>query len=194
MRRVLVSAVVLVLVGCKSDKKAKPAPVPTPGTAAGSAAGTGSAATHPDDEATAVEPDTGSDAGSAARPHGPMKPTADLTLTGAVTAKLAGTAGTCTCHDDSANITIRSDDLKVAPSFELNVLVTEPAEWNDPAVVINVKAPQRGSFGRNRVRHGPDDKLAVAKDCSQVTIEHVVLKGVATKGDVAVTGTITCAP
>lgn len=187
----------LILLGCKSDAKNKPAPQPVPGSdVAGSAAGSGSAgsAENPD-EATAVEPDPTAGSGAApVKPVGTLRPTVDLTLSGAVTAKLAGTAGTCTCHDDSANITIRSDDLKVAPSFELNVLVTEPAEWNDPAMVINVKAPQRGSFGRNRVRHGPDDKLSVTHDCAQVTIDHVVLKGVATKGEVAVTGKITCAP
>jgi hypothetical protein len=186
--------IAVVLIGCKSDTKKSDKPVPTASGSAGSAGDTAGSGSANDDEATAVEPDTGSGAGSAARPAGPLKPTVDLTLTGAVTAKLVGTAGTCSCHDDSANITIRSDDLKVQPSLELNVLVTEAAEWNDPALVINVKAPQRGSFGRNRVRHGPDDKLSVAKDCSQATFEHVVLKGVATKGDVTVTGTITCAP
>src|SRR5258706_11628893 len=154
---VMVAVVAVATAACGSKKSDKDKPKPTAGTAGSGSAGRATGGS--DEEATAVEPDTGSGTG---KPGGPLRPTADLTLTGAVTAKLVGTAGTCTCRGDTANITMRSDDLKVAPSFELNILVTEPAEWTDPAMVINVKEPQRGSFGRNRVRHGPDDKASVA--------------------------------
>jgi hypothetical protein len=191
MRTLALVAAALLVTAC-SKKKDKPAPTLGSGTAAGSAGGSAAQAGS-DDEATAVEPDTGS--GAAGTPStGKMKPTVDLTLTGSVTAKLKGTAGTCSCRADNANITLRSDDFKVQPSFDLNILVTSAEEWTNPAMIINVKAPQRGSYGRNAARRSDGDKLSVAKDCSAVTIENAVLKGIASKGEIVVKGLITCAP
>jgi hypothetical protein len=159
----------------------------------GSAGSAGSGSAGSDEEATAVETDDGS-AAPVGPPTGKLRPTVDLTLSGAVTAKVKGTAGLCTCKPDGANITLRSDDFKVSPSFDLNILVTTADEWTNPAIIINVKAPQRGSFGRNAVRHGDNEKMSVAQDCSSVTIDHAVLKGVATKGEIVLKGLITCAP
>jgi hypothetical protein len=189
MRTLGLCAVVVLALACGSKKdKGKAA---GSGSAAGSAEGSGSA-DGSDEEATAVEPDSGS--GTPLPSTGKLRPTVDLAMTGAVTATVKGTAGLCSCKGDSASITLRSDDFKVSPSFDLNILVTSPEEWNDPAIIVNVKAPQRGSYGRNRVRHGDGEKMSFAKDCSAVTIDHALLKGIASRGDIVLKGLITCAP
>ena len=190
MRSLGLVAVVLLAAACGSQKHQDQAA--GSGSAGSAVAGSGSGAGS-DEEATAVETDDGS-GGSVGPSTGKLKPTVDLVLSGAVTATVKGTAGLCSCKGDSANITLRSDDFKVSPSFDLNILVTTADEWTNPALIINVKAPQRGSYGRNAARHGDGDKISVAKDCSVVTIDNAVLKGIASKGEIVMKGLITCAP
>jgi hypothetical protein len=146
-----------------------------------------------DDEATPIEPDdtAGSGAGTPTA-GGTITPAVDLTLTGAVTATIKGTGGTCVCKNGTASITLRSDEFGVQPSFDLNLVVTTAEEWTSPAVSINVKAPQRGSYGRALARNGGTDKLSMADDCTIARIEQAVLAGIATKGEITLRGTITC--
>jgi hypothetical protein len=189
MRTVLLSVAVLAA-ACGSEKKADPAPAPTPAKL--------DPADKPpvvDVEPTAVEPDPGGTEPTVEPPVKPAKPTAqiDLTLSGAVVATIKGTGGTCVCDADHAGYTLRSQDFNVQPSFSLTVLVTSPAEWMNPGIILNVSAPQRGSFGRNLTKHRAEDKLSVAKDCSGVTLDDVLLRGMMqTKGDVTIKGTIHC--
>jgi len=172
---------------------------------AGSAVDRGSAVqpspyVHPgsadDEEATAVEPDSGH---GTAPPKkvvvGEMKATVSLALSGAVVTSIKGSGGRCVCHDDTASFTIRSEDHEKQVPFALTILVTKAEEWTNPAIMLDVSAPRRGTYGRNANRHRAEDKLSIAKDCSSVKLDDVLLRGIAgSKGEITLKGSIACTP
>jgi hypothetical protein len=182
MRTGILLVAVLAAASCSDKKKADPGPtqpaVPDPAKPS----------VADDETATEVEPDPGT--GSAAPK--PPATQVDLVLSGTVVATLKGAGGRCTCAADKATYQIRSGDLGVKPDFDLTVLVTSPEEWANPSIILNVKSPQRGSYGRNLTKHRAEDKLSVAKDCTGVVLEDVVLRGISSKGEVTLKGSIRC--
>lgn len=119
---------------------------------------------------------------------------ADLQVGGAVTATLTQVAGTCACDGERATFTVHDQGAGAKLPMSLTVIATNPVEWANPAVLLSVSAPRRGSWGRTTAQATTDDKVSIAKDCSGVALD-VHLRGVAgTKGEVSLRGTVRCAP
>lgn len=186
----LTLAVVVLLAACRSEEKqpASDSPAPAP-SASSSAPADSPISAAPSKTTDSPAPGAGKEA---AAPAGPGQ--VDLSFEGALTARLAGSAGRCSVMSgavEGASFQVRSSELGVAPDFELTILVTSEEEWASPSIVLNVKGPERASYARNTMKPRAEDKIALARDVTSAEID-VELKQVAGAGAVKIVGSIRC--
>jgi len=132
----------------------------------------------------------------AARMAGAQPPNqVDLAFDGAFTASLVGKAGRCGPFqrdpDRGATFSVRSEDLGVAPPFDLTIVVTSDAEWTNPPIALNLRGEPPVSYVRNIRKPPPGDKVDLARDRSAAAVD-VTLQQVAGSRRVHVKGSIRC--
>jgi hypothetical protein len=118
-----------------------------------------------------------------------------LTIEGAITAKLEGRAGSCSLRKSGAipgaTFQVRSEELGVTPAFNLTV-IAEANAFQDPTIALNVTAPERAHYVRNRAKKNSAERIMLAEDATSADLD-VTLQGVATPGTVRLKGSIRCA-
>ncbi|WP_437968920.1 hypothetical protein WMF04_06370 [Sorangium sp. So ce260] len=113
----------------------------------------------------------------------------DLTFAGGLTATLRGKGGLC-AKGLGANFEVRSDELGVTPSFQLNILVTAENEWENPAITLNVSEPRR-SWARDRRTPPAGESITLARDHTQAIVD-TTLRAIPSGEPVRVKGSIRC--
>lgn len=122
-------------------------------------------------------------------------PIADVALSfdGAFSASLEGKAGTCSLRRSGpmpgATWRVHSDDLGVAPSFELTI-IAEADAFDDPSVVVNVVGTERVSYARRRGQ--PVESVTLARDGTSAQLDLRLTPVAATGEALHVKGTLGC--
>lgn len=122
-------------------------------------------------------------------------PAVDLSMKGAVTARVKGTGGRCGGTGDMRSVQIQSEDLGGGHTWRLTVLVTSDKDWARPSIVLDDYSgakPQHFTWGKGKTRESRKDNVGGDKAGPSFRIDAHLRNMVAPREQVHLVGTIHC--